>query len=203
MMINYQDRESKLDQIKIETYAALKNNYSMGVIGVLSGSRVRSGPGVNTLFVVAPSIWMNEDPAITEKIVTSFSAWVRDLEETHAHEIDVISSLPETLHDISHDKCEISGFEEVKAFCEEFGIEKARDTYISIACRVFKGSEITLSLVADPEIEDDIKIKLNIKTKGNIEPLLKLDYDFFRALEVALPDQKERKFFVKTYEIIE
>jgi hypothetical protein len=44
---------------------------------------------------------------------------------------------------------------------------------------------------------------LNIKTKGAIESLLKLDYEFFRALEVALPDPRERNFFVKTYKIME
>jgi hypothetical protein len=95
-----------------------------------------------------------------------------------------------------------AGFEAVKAFCGEFGLEKARNAYVGIASRIFEGAEMTLSLVSDPEIEDDSKIKINIKTKEDIKSLFKLDYDFFIALEVAMPDQKERSFFVKTYEIV-
>jgi len=92
---------------------------------------------------------------------------------------------------------------EVDEFCKEHGLERALKAYIKVACRIFKdASEITLFLSEDPEIENYIKVCFNIKIKADIQSLLQMDREFFKAVDSIIPGN-ERDFFVKTYEIIE
>lgn len=157
---------------------------------------------VGTLAIVNSYNWMYREPDTHHKLVDSFSMWFNKLDQRE--ELDYkIETIPETLHDFSKDKYEVTGYDKITQFCEEHKLEKACDTYINIASRMFRDAKMTLSLVSDPEIEDDIKINLKIKTKSDIESLLKLDYEFFRALDIAFLDPREKSYFVKTYEIIE
>ena len=91
---------------------------------------------------------------------------------------------------------------EVDEFCKERGLERALRAYISVACRVFKDSAITLSVSIDPEMENYTKVCFNIRIRADIQSLLQMDKEFFRAIESVIPDY-ERDFFVKTYDIIE
>jgi hypothetical protein len=58
-----------------------------------------------------------------------------------------------------------------------------------------------LFLSEDPEIENYIKVCLNIKIKADIQSLLQMDKEFFEVIDSIISDD-EREFFVKTYEII-
>lgn len=98
--------------------------------------------------------------------------------------------------------CALISPPEVENFCKERGIERALKTYKNITCSIFKDASIALSLSEDPEIENYIKVCFNIKIKADIQSLLQMDREFFKAIDSIIPDN-ERDFFVKTYEIIE
>jgi hypothetical protein len=99
--------------------------------------------------------------------------------------------------------CALISPPEVENFCKERGMERSLKAYKDVACRIFKdASEISLSLSEDPEIENYIKVCFNIKIKADIQSLLQMDREFFKAIDSIIPDN-EKDFFVKTYEIIE
>lgn len=92
---------------------------------------------------------------------------------------------------------------EVDKFCKEHGLERTLKAYINVACHIFKdASEITLSLSKDPEIENYVKVCFKIKINTDIQSLLQMDKEFFKAIESVIPDN-EKDFFVKIYELIE
>lgn len=97
-------------------------------------------------------------------------------------------------------KCEVNGYHIVNKFCIENNLEQTLENYTSIACRIFRGAEITLSLSSDPEIENNDKIKLNIKMDIDFDGLISLDEKFHKAIDVLVSEQ-DRDFFVKTYEL--
>ncbi len=99
--------------------------------------------------------------------------------------------------------CAVTHPYEVDKFCKEHGLERALKAYMKVACRIFKdASEITLVLSEDTEIENYIKVCFNIKIKADIQSLLQMDREFFKAIDSIIPDN-EKDFFVKAYEIIE
>lgn len=115
----------------------------------------------------------------------------------------IMPTIPMTTNYESKELCIVSPPLEVDKFCKKHGLERALKAYIKVACRIFKdASEITLFLSEDPEIENYIKVCFNIKIKADIQSLLQMDREFFKAVDSIISDN-ERDFFVKTYEIIE
>lgn len=99
--------------------------------------------------------------------------------------------------------CLVTPPSEINEFCKEFGLERALRSYINLVCKIFKdASEITLYLSEDPEIENYIRVYFNIKIKTDVQSLLQMDKEFFKAIESGISDN-EKNFFVKTYDIIE
>jgi len=99
--------------------------------------------------------------------------------------------------------CSIKSSPEIENFCKDHGLERALKTYKNVVCRIFKNaSKIIFSLSEDPEIENYIKVCLNIKIKADVQSLIQIDREFFKVIDSLIPE-KERDFFVKTFEIIE
>lgn len=96
--------------------------------------------------------------------------------------------------------CDISGFYEISAFCKKHGLEQSLENYVGVACRIFSDAKITLSIATDPEIEDVVKIKLNIDIESDFDSLFDLDNKFFEAVSIVVPE-KDRDYFVKSYRL--
>src|SRR4030042_26906 len=108
----------------------------------------------------------------------------------------IMPALPMTTNYEPKELCVVVPPLEVYKFCKEKGLERALKAYKKIACHIFKdASEITLSLSEDPEIENYIKVCFNIKIKADIQSLLTMSKEFFRAIDSIIPDY-EKDFFV-------
>ncbi|KHE93931.1 MAG: hypothetical protein K8F52_04975 [Candidatus Scalindua rubra] len=130
--------------------------------------------------------------------------WVTGCEsEDLTRSISVGIEFPKKVAYTVDDRVECVESEEVKRFCKEHGLEKTIYSYSKIVCDVFKNvARITFSIASDPEIEEREKIKLNICLKEDIDTILKLDEELFKAIEDGISD-KDKDYFVTTYEIIE
>lgn len=128
-------------------------------------------------------------------------AFLKSLREEVA--VIIMPTLPANTNYEPKEICVIVSPLEVDMFCKDHGLQRALKIYEELACRIFENaSTITLSLSEDPEIENYIKICLNIKIKADIQPLLRLDKEFFKTIDSIIPDF-EKDFFVRTYEIFE
>lgn len=118
--------------------------------------------------------------------------------------VTVKIEVPEKISYTVDDRVEGIESEEIKRFCLEHGLEETIYSYTNIVCDVFKNAiRITVSLTSDPEIENREKIKLNIsfKSDSDIETILKLDKELFKAINAVI-SARDNDYFVKTYDLI-
>jgi len=195
------DIDSNLNEVKTRSYVAFKRNLLRRHIALFYDPLTLLTTGLSLIKHETSLSASEEQESQYNNFISAYSTWVQDMNKAQEHEVDIKQEVQDTVYDVAQRHYDVMGMEKIKPFCKDHGIEKACEVYVSTAIRVFKDAEIALSIVADPEIKDDEKIKLNIKTINDFETIMKWDYDFFRAIDILLADPKENSYFVKTYEI--
>jgi len=195
------DIDSNLNEVKTQSYVTFKRNLLRRHIALFYDPLTLLTTGLSLIKHETSLGALEEQQSQYNNFISAYSIWVQDMNKAQEHEVDIKQEVTDKVYDVAQRHYDVMGMEKIKPFCKDHGIEKACEVYVSTATRVFKDAEITLSIVADPEIENDEKIKLNIKTRNDFETIMKWDYDFFRAIDILLADPKENSYFVKTYEI--